>query len=85
MVLKVDKMVKDGPSKRLKIVLRCSGTVGVDNDETLDLILQVHSDVLVSPLHTIVMSSPHDGELGTEQWSGGNSGSGVSEPPSSQL
>ena len=52
--------------------------MGVDDDKTLDLILQVHSDVLVSPLHTIVMSSPHDGELGTEQWSGGNSGSGVS-------
>ena len=60
----------------------CKSTI---DDVTLDLILQVHSDVLVSPLHTIVMSSPHDGELGTEQWSGGNSGSGVSEPPSSQL
>ena len=32
---------------------------------TLDLILQVHSDVLVSPLHIKVTSSPHDGELGT--------------------
>ena len=40
----------------------CKSTI---DDETLDLILQVHSDVLVSPLHTIVMSSPHDGELGT--------------------
>ena len=54
-----------GPCKRLKIVLRCSGTVGIDDDKTLDLILQVHSDVLVSPLHIKVTSSPHDGELGT--------------------
>ena len=37
----------------------------IDDDETLDLILQVHLDVLVSPLHIIVMSTPHDGEVGT--------------------
>ena len=71
-------MVKDGPSKRLKIVYAvpepwvlmmmrlwtwyCKSTI---DDEILDLILQVHSDVLVSPLHIIVMSTPHDGELGT--------------------
>ena len=40
----------------------CKSTI---DDETLDLMLQVHSDVLVSPLHIIVMSTPHDGELGT--------------------
>ena len=74
MVLEVDRMVKDGPYKRLKIVLRCSGTIGVDNDETLDLILQVHywwwdfGLDTASPLRCPCESSPHNSDVYSTWW-----------------
>ena len=63
-----------GPCKRLKIVLRCSGTVGIDDDETLDLILQVHywwwdfGLDTASPLRCPCESSPHKSDFLSTWW-----------------